>query len=180
MLLKLQDASAFSRGLVETDSSTLSPGPETPTAFLTSSQMLVRLLAHRPYCEKLCSGTSVFSLELSVSQYIRDKTKSPPFLIGTPTFALTGQRYLLRSLLQLVIYGKRYKNYTSDIQDKIVLQAWSFPGRDMLDDWLFFFIVVFPNFPSVLRCYLYNFFQMLFFKKTERRHTGMFTVVFYG
>ena len=77
VILKLQDASEFSRGLVETDSSTPNPGPETPFAFLTSSQVL--LLVHRPYCEKLCSGTFVFSLELPMSQVHQRQNKESTF-----------------------------------------------------------------------------------------------------
>lgn len=100
-------------------------------------------------------------------KYIWDKTKSPPFVIGTPTFALTGQRYLLRSLLQLVIYGKRYKNYTSYIQDKAILQAWSFLGCDILDDWLFFSLLFSQIFLLCWDVTLIIFFKCYFLKRLK-------------
>ena len=53
------------------------------------------------------------------SKHIRDKTKSPSFLTGTPTFALKGQSHLLHSLLDFVIYGERHKNCRSDLQETI-------------------------------------------------------------
>lgn len=79
VILKRQDASEFSRGLVETDSSTPNPGPETPFAFLTSSPVLLLRLVHRPYCEQLCSGTFVFSLELPMSQVHQRQNKESTF-----------------------------------------------------------------------------------------------------
>lgn len=57
------------------------PRPETPTAFLTSSQVLqlLLLLVRGPHFEKHCSRTSAFSLELPMSQAHQRQNKESTF-----------------------------------------------------------------------------------------------------